>query len=187
MHTTTRTNRPVSIGVLAFSICLVMLAPARATAQEPVAGFDQLSTRLRVGDTIWVTDTSGAEVKGTLSELTSTSLTLKGARHFQRQDVRAILERPHDSLKFGALLGLGIGLAAGTVLVAVATPESAGDYFSVAIIGGMGAAIGAGIDAAIPMPKRPVYLSNVGSSRQPVSWRPMVGPRATGVQVSFSF
>jgi hypothetical protein len=51
----------------------------------------------------------------------------------------------------------------------------------------MGAAIGCGIDAMIPMPKRPVYLAQSGSWTGKVSWNPIVGPRAAGAAVSFGF
>ena len=43
---------------------LIVLVPALSAAQEPVKSFDQLNTRLKVGDTVWVTDAEGRESKG---------------------------------------------------------------------------------------------------------------------------
>lgn len=189
MHTKVARSRLVSHGILAFFVTLVVVVPARAAPQEPVKSFDHLNTRLKVGDTVWVTDASGREVKGKLSELTPAALTLRGGgqrRTFQGPDVRAVVERPRDSLKFGTLLGLGIGAGIGVGL-AVAIGEAEGTVLGIAMLGGMGAGIGAAIDAAIPMPKRPVYLSEPGSPKRPVSWSPIIGPRSTGVVVSFSF
>jgi hypothetical protein len=191
MHTTFARSRLVSQGILAFFVTLVVAVPARAAAQEPVRSFDQLNTRLKVGDTVWVTDASGREVKGKLSELSTTSLTLSAGedrRSFQGPDVRAVVERPRDSLKFGALLGLGIGIGTGlAITVAVGDADVAGAALGIGMLGAMGAGIGAGIDAAIPMPKRPVYLSGRTSAKRPVSWGPMIGRHSTGVVVSFGF
>ena len=43
---------------------LIAILPALAAAQEPVKSFDQLNTRLKPGDTVWVTDAQGRESKG---------------------------------------------------------------------------------------------------------------------------
>ena len=43
-------------------------SPAIAAAQEPVTSFDQLDTRLKPGDTVWVTDAQGREIKGKYRE-----------------------------------------------------------------------------------------------------------------------
>ena len=49
--------------ILAAGAALLLL-PALAGAQEPVRTFDQLNTRLKVGDSIYVTDAKGREIKG---------------------------------------------------------------------------------------------------------------------------
>jgi hypothetical protein len=185
-----RTCRPALFLIPAVVFSLVLLAPAPAAAQEPVKAFDLLNTRLKVGDTVWVTDASGREVKGKLTELTATSLTLNGGdrRTFKGPDVRTILERPHDSLKFGTLLGLVIGVGLGAFSAGTAEGNASEVLGAIAILGGMGAGIGCGIDAMIPMPKRPVYLHQAGSSSTgPASWSPIVRPRSAGAAVAFTF
>jgi len=189
MNIPVRASRPALWAIFAISTSMFLWSPARAAAQDPVRSFDQLNTRLKVGDTVWVTDASGREVKGKIEALGSTSLTLSGGdrRTFEGSDVRTIVERPHDSLKFGTLLGLGIGLGTGIALLLAAEGDSEGAALGLAMLGGMGAAIGCGIDAMIPMPKRPVYLAQSGSWTGKVSWNPIVGPRAAGAAVSFGF
>ena len=46
-----------------------LAAPAPCAAQEPVRDFSQLNTRLKPGDTIWVTDAQGREIKGRINSL----------------------------------------------------------------------------------------------------------------------
>lgn len=60
---TSAVARAFRIG-LPLAAVLIGLRPALAVAQEPVKAFDQLSTRLVVGDTIFVTDAQGREIKG---------------------------------------------------------------------------------------------------------------------------
>src|SRR5512139_2152636 len=93
------------------AIISLLLAFALAAAQEPVRDFSQLNTRLRPGDTIWVTDAQGREVKGRILSLSTDALTLEGGspRSFASPDVTAIQLRRNDSLGNGALIGLGVG------------------------------------------------------------------------------
>ena len=51
---------PAVIIVVAVALCV----PAFAAAQEVVKSFSQLNTRVSVGDTVWVTDAQGREIKG---------------------------------------------------------------------------------------------------------------------------
>jgi len=59
-------SNPRSLGTVLTSIvtaCVVGVMPGPVSAQEAVASFDALSGRIRVGETIWVTDTTGREVR----------------------------------------------------------------------------------------------------------------------------
>ena len=62
---------------LAFVAAILTVAPG-ASAQEPVRDFSQLNTRLKPGDTVWVTDAQGREIKGKIRELGPSALTLDG-------------------------------------------------------------------------------------------------------------
>jgi len=167
--------------------------PALASAQEPVRDFSQLNTRLRPGDTIWVTDAQGREVKGTILSLATDELTLEGrsGRSFGAPDVAVIVVRRADSLRNGALIGLGIG--GGLALVGCLASTEGGDQgwclLAGAVYGGVGAAAGVGFDALIPGKKLVAYRApgSAGQAHARFSIAPVVTPRAKGVAVSFAF
>ena len=77
---------------IVLAVISLLLAFALAAAQEPVRDFAQLNTRLRPGDTIWVTDAQGREVKGRIAALGADAITLEGGggedvlRHRRRHD-----------------------------------------------------------------------------------------------------
>jgi hypothetical protein len=173
-----------------------LAAPALAAAQAPVTSFDQLNTRLKPGDTIWVTDGQGREVKGKVQALAPDAITLKGdgPRTFAAGDVRLISERRNDSLANGALIGLGVGGGLGLVGCLASAEGSDAGWCAVAAAayGGIGAAIGVGIDALIPGKKLLTYRApgtpGSSESRQArLSIVPVVTPRAKGLAVSFAF
>jgi hypothetical protein len=171
----------------------LLVAVALAAAQEPVRDFSQLDTRLKPGDTVWVTDAQGREVKGHILSLAPDQLTLEGGtKAFAAADVANIATRRHDSLGNGALIGLVVG--AGTVAVACAasieSDEDAGWCALAALAyGGIGAGIGVGIDAMIPGKKQVVYRAAGpgGVSHARLSIAPVVTRRSKGLAVSFSF
>ena len=175
------------------AVISLLLAFALAAAQEPVRDFTQLNTRLRPGDTVWVTDAQGREVKGRIVALGADAITLEGGggKTFASPDVATITVRRSDSLGNGALIGLGVG-GIGTGLACLATAEGSDrDWcLPVAVVyGGIGTAIGVGIDALIPGKKLVAYRASgsTGSSPARLSIAPFVTPRVRGVAVSFSF
>ena len=183
---------PPTAIILATAIAL-FASPAIAAAQEPVKSFDQLNTRLKPGDTIWVTDGQGREVKGKIQALAPEAITLKGdgPRTFVAGDVRLISERRRDSLANGALIGLAVG-GVGTGLACLAStegPDQGWCLLAALVYGGIGAGIGVGIDALIPGKKLVAYRApgSAGSSQARLSIAPVVTPRAKGVAVSFAF
>jgi hypothetical protein len=175
-------------------VAAFIAVPALATAQEPVRDFSQLNTRLKPGDTIWVTDAQGRETKGRILSLGADALTQEGAgdRTFGPPDVTRIEVRRPDSLKNGALIGLGVGAGFGAVTCA-ALAEREGDagwcVLAAGVWGGLGAGAGVGIDVLIPGPKLVAYRApgSAGPSRARLSIAPAVTPRAKAVAVSVSF
>jgi len=105
--------------------------------------------------------------------------------------VATITVRRADSLRNGALIGLGIG--GGLVLVGCLASAESGDagwcVLGAAVYGGIGAGIGVGIDALIPGKKILAYRAPgaAGLSHARLSVAPVVTPRAKGVAVSFAF
>jgi hypothetical protein len=174
-------------------VAAILTFPPPAAAQEPVRSFDQLNTRLKPGDTVYVTDAQGREIKGKIRSINATSLSLDGdtAPTFKAIDVRTIVERRPDSLKNGMIIGAVSGFAAAAGLIVAACSSDDCDYAGPAILAGLstgaGAGIGAGIDATIKGPKRVVYRAQVATASAQLSLVPLVSPRVKGVAVSFAF
>ena len=175
-------------------VAVFIAVPALAAAQEPVRDFAQLNTRLKPGDTVWVTDSQGREIKGKITNLSSGSLALKakGAPILSATDVSTIQLRDRDSLKNGTLIGLGVGAGLGLAgCISIAGEEDAGAWCAMGMLfyAGIGAGIGVGIDAMIPGKKLVAYRApgSAGPSRARLSIAPAVTPRAKGLALVFSF
>ena len=166
-------------------------APAPSVAQEPVREFAQLNTRLVPGDTVWVTDAQGREVKGRILSLGPDALALEGGgRTYGPANVATIQVRRADSLRNGALIGFAVGGGLGLGLGDFSGSWSWGDAAVGALmIGGIGAGIGVGIDALIPGKKLVAYRApgSAGQAHARFSIAPVITPRAKGVAVAFAF
>ena len=182
--------------ILAAGAALLLL-PTFAGAQEPVKSFDQLNTRLRVGDTIWVTDAQGREITGKIRDLSATSLLLDAGgtpQDLQAARVATIQLQPKDSLKNGVLWGALAGFVGGA-LSCLLNPQCGGDDEIAAAVSlglaGVGAAagagIGAGLDATIKGPRLVIYRGAGTHSAARFSLAPLITPRHKGVAVSFAF
>jgi hypothetical protein len=177
---------------------VLVAVSVRAAAQETVKSFDQLNTRLKIGDTIWVTDAQGRETEGKIGTLSPDALTLEaeGSRAFAARDVRSIRDRQRDSLKNGTLIGLGVGgsLALTWCLAAVASDGpsiSPGvECFEGAVVfGGVGTLFGLFIDASSPGKMRVAYRAPgaAGPAHARLSIAPVITPRAKGLRLSIAF
>jgi hypothetical protein len=165
-------------------------APAKSEA-------DTIRARIKEGQKVRVTDEQGREWHGRIGELASDHLTLLTSDR-QRRDVayRTILriDRPHDTLANGALIGFTSGAALG--LLAVVSEEnrdcepagffSCGDPPAAAylvaplVLGGLGAGVGVGIDALI---RRDANLFQRGEERG-ATLTPVLGRSVRGLAVS---
>jgi hypothetical protein len=175
-----------------------LAAPAPCAAQKPVTSFDQLNTRLKPGDTVWVTDVQGREAKGTIESLGPDGISLAGdsASPIAASDVKAILKQRDVASVIGAWTGF---VAGGGYFVArwASDPDGCATEPGMCVIGVLGYAglgalvgwgIGWGIDAARDG-KREVYRApgSAGSPQSRLSIAPVITPRAKGVAVSFAF
>jgi hypothetical protein len=154
------------------------LAPALAGAQGRVATFDPLPDKLRVGQTVIVTDQSGAKAKGEVIAISPTSLTVRTrsqTQTFQPATVTKV-QRPGpiwDGAVKGAAVAFGVILLAGGA-----------HYPEVFLpITGIGAGIGLGVDAAFG----PKTLYKAPSSTRAVVVAPLVGGGQRGARVVISF
>ena len=177
-------------------VATALALPALSAAQEPVKSFDQLNTRLKAGDTIWVTDAEGREIRGKVQGLSPASLQVKSGgatQDFPPARVATIRVQPKDPLRNGVLWGALIGFAGGAASCLV-NEECTGDEggagvtAALALVGAAaGAGIGAGVDAAVKGPKLVVYRAPGASGTARLSIAPVVTARAKGVAVSFAF
>jgi hypothetical protein len=96
----------------------VILAPSPAPAPTVASSFEELRQVLKKGQTVVVTDASGQRTKGKVADVSPSSLVvfIPEARTFAEGTVTEI-RRP-DTLRNGALTGLGVGVGAGMALVA---------------------------------------------------------------------
>ena len=149
-----------------------LAAPAPCAAQEPVTSFDQLNTRLKPGDTVWVTDGQGREVKGKIHGARARGRHAEGAtaRTFAAGDVRLISARRDDRSANGALIGLAVGRRWCRHRVPGDCEDDRSEQGwclagAAPVYGGIGAGIGVGIDALIPG-KKLVGLSRARLGRR---------------------
>jgi len=201
--------------ILAAGAALLLL-PALAGAQELVTSFDQLNTRLKPGDTVYVTDAQGRETKGRILELRPSSLVLDAGQPqaFSADQVRAIKKPGGLSVRKAALWGALTGVAAGVVLVAVdhlgggSVPQppcppaseptcmlppppasAASDWYHIPADAALGAGLGTLVGYLFPGKQQVVYRAPgaTGASSARFSLAPLITPRHNGVAVSFSF
>ena len=139
-----------------------------------------------------LTDHAGAEVRGRIATLSPSAIVLEtrdGPRTWDEGDVRTIRQRRGDPLGNGALIGLGVGaglgLAAGLVIVDEGN-EVGWVVMPTLIYGGLGAAIGVGVDALVTR-ELVIFESKGGLPRTQLRITPLLTPRAQGVSVAFRF
>lgn len=121
---------------------------------------DEIRRRLKDGQTIFIVDDQGRELKGRIAGLTADALMLRVGR--DRTDVpydRIVrIDRPHDGVLDGTLIGLGVGAGLGLLGALAAATDDSGwgspdpaDVARIAplVLGGIGAGVGLGLDAVI--------------------------------------
>lgn len=171
---------------------LFITLPAAASAQELAGSFEQLRVLVKAGDTVRVTDATGEELRGTITDLSSSSLSLRVGstrRTFLENDVTAIHQRRNDSLANGARWGFVVGAALGVLGgITIATEyENGGGVAFIPILGlvygSIGAGAGAGIDA-MNRSEQPIYARRAAPSKAGV--RPGLTLRRSGFLASVS-
>ena len=192
---------------LRVSVPLLVMAPLDASAQAVATSFEEMRALVKPGDTIDVTDANGRRTRGRLGELSGSSLELlvrktgpDGRETFVPQarlsepDVQQVRLDRRDSLWSGTLIGLAPGAAGAAFVLFVGagcdcyTVESRAPLalVTLAFAGGIGAAIGAGIDAVI-YERATVYFRAPPRRSSGLHVTPMLSKSATGIQVSMGF
>lgn len=153
--------------------------------------------RVTEGQKVRITDDQGREWHGRIGSLAPDKLTLVTKDRQQRDlpyGTILRIDRPHDSLANGALIGLASGAALGLLAVVAedaddcdpagfldcGDPGAAAYVAAPLVIGGLGAAVGVGIDALIR--KDPNLFQRAGASR--LTLGPVIRRDVRGVVVS---
>jgi hypothetical protein len=157
----------------------VLLLPLTVSAQTVVTSFTELTTVVKTGDTVDVTDAKGRTLRGTIGELSRSSLELTARKRasdgtdpfvsigrFSATDVRQIRLEHRDSVLNGTLIGLAIGLGIAAIPAAGifcnpnyedgATPGMCASFLG--ILGGIGAGAGLAVDA-VRVERRMIYYN----------------------------
>ena len=166
----------------------LILAPKPAPAQSVANSFENLRQVLKSGQIVVVTDASGQRTKGRVADVSPSSLVvlIPEARTFAEGAVAEI--RGPDTLRTGALTGLGVGAGAGLAMVAAMCADGPDCGPSVQVVGiaaGIGAAIGAGIDALLSNRGRVLYRPRQQTSSLTIS--PFAGAHRQGVLAAVRF
>jgi hypothetical protein len=176
---------------------LIVLALTLATSMRPIeaqerprpaipSSFDQLSVLTAPGDRVTVTDSSGQQFRATIAALSSSTLSVrvgKELRQLREADVVLIRQRRNDSLRDGALWGLGTGAIVG--YLPCGRCHAGPGLMMAGIAGGIGAGIGVGIDAIIR--GQATVFQRSGASGTKVTVAPRLSPSHQGVMVSVTF
>jgi hypothetical protein len=147
----------------AFAGVALLLTPGHAAAQTE--GGD-IRARVKEGQKVSITDDQGRELNGRITTLAADTLTVTPDRAPRvmvpyTQIVR--IDRPHDTLANGALIGFGTGAALGFAAIAAddarscdpaaffdcSDPSGAGYMVGTLLAGALGTAVGVGVDALI--------------------------------------
>jgi hypothetical protein len=164
--------------------------PAAASVQTDA---DEIRRRVKQGQKIVIIDDQGRELTGRIGELRADALMLRVGRNSTDVPYEQILriDRPHDGVWDGALKGLGTGVGLGLLAALAASGDSDSfgpDPSHIALVaplmfGGIGAGIGAGLDALIR--REPNLYRRQNAAR--ISLSPVVGRTRQGVAISVSW
>lgn len=165
----------------------LLFAASPTWAQTPSA---DIRASLKLTQKVVVTDDQGRELKGKVSNLTpdALSLVVDGTSTDVPYDRIVRIAGPRDTLANGALIGFGVGAA--LALTARGTQDSRdwdtspGAYVAGTLIfGGLGTAVGVGIDALIRR-DREIYRRGGGAH---ATVAPALGRGLRGVVVSVTW
>lgn len=157
------------------AIVIVLAAPGVTSAQTASAAED-LPTRLRSGDTVYVLDSVSREITGVFGKLSDSHITLMvngELRDIDFAEVRQITRRGRDPLWNGALIGAVVGATLGGL-------QGLGTALGGAVLYGViGAELDRAVDGRVVVYRAPARKSVVVS--------PFAAEGRRGVRVAISF
>ena len=163
---------------------------ALASAQTVPASFRDLQFLVGPGDRVTVVDATGTQIKGRISELDGSVLTIKsgdGDRRFHQDDVVVIRQRTQDPISNGMIIGaaIGGGFGATAELISCGGHDDYCGFTGIATVGSAiwGMFMGVTADLLHTTP-RDVFRRGPDPSSKSLTVAPLVGRRAAGAQVA---
>ena len=165
-------------------LVLAFLASPPPAGAQP--GDERISGVIRPGLTVSIVDDEGRQTEGRVMDVSAEVIrvSLRGTSEEVRLDRIVRIDKP-DSLKNGALIGLGVGLSLGVIGTVIQAPDIEAKW-AVASIAWNGVActlLGTGIDALVDS-RRTLYQRS-GGVRGRVS--PIVGRGVRGAAMTLSW
>jgi hypothetical protein len=145
--------------------------------------FNDLRFMVSPGESVKMSLANGERVSGSITSLSPELLSMRikrTTRLFRPEDIASVRQRRADPVKDGAIIGFGVG--AGLLVAA----ECGRCHIGMTLVyGGIGAAIGAGIDAMIK--KEVVVFRGKNSKGARISVEPQLAPshQALNLRVTF--
>jgi len=178
---------------------VVLFASSSVFAQSELAqttDAENIRARVKDGQKVSITDDQGQQFNGRIGTMSPNGLTLvvDGKSVDVPYDRIVRVDRPNDSLANGALIGLGAGAALGLVSVASEPDKSCffactdnkttSEYVTITLLmGGLGTAVGVGIDALIHRNREIYRRGKVAHT----TVAPAIGRGVRGVVVSMTW
>jgi len=176
-------------GQISLALAAVCLCATVASAQPAVSSLDGLKILESTNTRVTLTDASGKEFTGTVTDATQEALSIKigrAVRQFTAADIRTVKVQKEDSLANGA--GIGAAVAGGLMFWTLASSDCTEGFCLVAagVYTGIGALVGMGIDAGIHR-KVLVYSAPSATKAQHLTIDPLIAPRGAGLRLTIAF
>jgi hypothetical protein len=185
------------------AILLSFVLPVAASAQAVATSFEELRSLVKPGDTIHLTDATGRTISGRLADLSASSLEVlvrdiapdgrESRRRLSESEVGQILVQRRDPVWRGTLIGLGVTALPAVWLISYGSQATREGYSTGeeligtgVVLFGVGAGIGALIDAAINE-RTLVFYGNPNKRSGSVQVSPVVSKSAAGIQMLVRF
>ena len=165
-------------------LVLALLASPPPAAAQP--GDERLPGAIRSGLTVSIVDDEGRQIDGRVTDVSAE--VIRVSRRGTSEEVRlgriVRIDKP-DSLKNGALIGLGVGLSLGISAAAMQTRGSEAKWVFASLLSNSVACtlLGTGIDALVDS-RRTLYERG---RRTQARVSPIVGHGARGASVSWTW
>lgn len=161
--------------------------------QEVAASFADMANQVAVGETIFVTDLAGNEVKGKLLAYPEDTAYIRlmaddGEIDLSQDQVRQVDLQYKDSAWNGALIGMAVGGGGGALIGAAAGCDT--EAMCVGAMAGLGAVTGlaaGGITDALMKARRPIYAKADQVASFQLRIMPVISKKERGVFVSIAF